>query len=116
MTAAAKGPLPRAVKGGRPAFHDEPAVDRLIQMVLTLASEVSVLADRVATLEAVSGHGAAIEAFEPDMAVRAAREAAREKLLERVLGPLLVEMEALAVGKGREGYWETIRRIEVGED
>jgi hypothetical protein len=84
-------------------------------MVMTLASEVSVLADRVATLEAVTAPGA-VGAFEPDMAMRSAREAAREALLARVLAPLLVELEALGSDEGRTAYWERIRRIETGED
>ncbi len=110
-------PLPRAVKGGRPAFHDDPAIDRLIQMVMTLTSELSVLADRVATIEAVSGIAPeALEAFRPDEAERTRRETRREALLDRILAPLLVEIEALQTGKTRDDYWATIDRIERGED
>jgi hypothetical protein len=43
--------LPNHVTGKCPAFHADPAIDRLIAMVLSLTREVSVLRDRVDTLE-----------------------------------------------------------------
>lgn len=106
-------PLPRRVKGARPRFHDEAAVDRLVAMVVALTSEVSVLADRVATLEALSGVGAAaVDAHVPDRAERERREARREALIARVFGALEVELE----GEAEPGdYWATIGRIERGE-
>ncbi|MFN7173379.1 MAG: hypothetical protein ACK4MT_01495, partial [Thermaurantiacus tibetensis] len=72
-------PLQRHVRGGRPGFHADPAIDRLIRMVLTLAGEVSVLADRLATVEALAGlDPGAIDAHRPDAAETARREARRE--------------------------------------
>lgn len=109
-------PLQRHVKGGRPGFHADPAIDRLIRMVLTLAGEVSVLADRLATVEALAGlDPGAIDAHRPDAAETARREARREALLERVLAALTEELDELAAGEDRARYWETIRRIEEGE-
>lgn len=105
-------PLPRRVKGARPRFHAEPAIDRLVAMVVALTSEVSVLADRVATLETLSGVGhAAVDAHVPDLAERARREALREALIARVFAALEVELE----GEEPGDYWETIGRIERGE-
>lgn len=106
-------PLPRRVKGARPRFHDEPAVDRLIAMLVALTSEVSVLADRVATLETLTGLGhEAVDAHVPDLAERERREARREALVARVFAALEVELE----GPAEAGdYWETIGRIERGE-
>ncbi len=106
-------PLPRRVKGARPRFHDEPAIDRLIAMLVALTSEVSVLADRLATLEALSGVGHdAVDAHVPDLSERAWREARREALIARVFAALEVELEGPA---DSGAYWETIGRIERGE-
>jgi hypothetical protein len=102
--------LPRGVKGGRPAFHAEPAIDRLVQMVLALTAEVSVLSDRLAAVEAMTGVDP--EAHAPDASERAQREARREALLERVLAGMLAELEEL--GERPETYWERIGRIEGG--
>jgi hypothetical protein len=44
-------PLPRAAKGDRPTFFDDPAVDALVTMVLELAREQWVLRHRLAVLE-----------------------------------------------------------------
>ncbi|WP_448585301.1 hypothetical protein [Thermaurantiacus sp.] len=104
--------LPRRAKGARPRFHDEPAIDRLIAMVVALASEISVLADRLATLETLSGVGhAAVDAHVPELAERERREARREALIARVFAALEVELE----GEEPGDYWETIGRIERGE-
>lgn len=45
--------LPRKVRGGRAFFFADPAVDKVLNMVVTLASEVWVLRERVAALEYV---------------------------------------------------------------
>jgi len=44
-------PLPRAAKGDRPTFFDDPAVDALVTMVLELAREQWVLRHRLAVIE-----------------------------------------------------------------
>lgn len=109
-------PLPRRAKGARPRFHEEPAIDRLVAMVVALASEVSVLADRVATLEQLSGIGhEAVDSHVPDLAERAWRERRREALVARVFAALDDELDGLARGAGDGGYWETIEAIERGE-
>jgi hypothetical protein len=107
--------LPRAARDGRPQFHADPAIDRLVAMVLGLASEVSVLTDRLATVERLAALPPdAIDAYTPGPAEREAREARRDALLDRILAPLTGELEAL--GESRAAYWERIRRIEAGED
>ncbi|MFN3591754.1 MAG: hypothetical protein ACK4TG_06175 [Thermaurantiacus sp.] len=109
-------PLPRRASGARPRFHDEPAVDRLIAMVVALTSEVSVLADRVATLEQLSGIGhGAVDSHVPDLVEREWRETRREALVARVFAALDDELEGLARSGSEAGYWETIDRIERGE-
>ncbi|MCS6987569.1 MAG: hypothetical protein NZM40_09125 [Sphingomonadaceae bacterium] len=108
--------MPRRAKGARPRFHDEPAIDRLVRICVGLASEVSVLADRLATLELLSGVGPdAVDRFVPDAAERARREARREALVARVFAALDDELDGLRRGAEDGDYWATVRRIEEGE-
>lgn len=108
--------LPRTARGKRPAFHDNPSIDRLVAIVLALSSEVSVLQDRLDTVEILGtqagwlGEGA-VDAFVPDQQTRERREKAREAYLGRVLHILKAEIEGL---ERDEDYWATIDRIESG--
>jgi hypothetical protein len=112
-------PLSRAIAGKRPDFHDAKAVDRLITMVLTLAQELSVLRDRVDTMErlgAAAGWLApgAIEAYDPPTEVRASREARREAEIERLFYALRQDLFDLETGQTRDDYWSAVRAIETG--
>lgn len=112
--------LPRHVRGKRPAFHAEPAIDRLIAMVLALASELSATRDRLATLETL-GVGAgwlapeAIDAHRQSGDERARREAARERLLESLFHVMREEIADLEGDESDAAYWEAIGKIERGE-
>ena len=45
--------LRRTIRGGRPYFFDDPATDKVLNMVVTLASEVWTLRERLAALESI---------------------------------------------------------------
>ena len=110
-------PLPRTARGKRPRFHEQDATDRLITIVLALASEVSVLRDRVDTIELLGGEAGwltpgQVDAFVPDDETRARREAGREAYLGRVLHIMKAEIESL---ERDEDYWATVAAVE-GED
>ena len=47
-------PLPRTIRGGRQFFFDDPAVDKLVSMLLALSGEVWVLRERLAAVEGVA--------------------------------------------------------------
>lgn len=118
--AAELPPLPRHVRGQRPAFHEQGSIDRLVAMVLALTAEVSVLADRVRTLEALGARAGwleagAVDAYRPDMGEREARERAREALVGRVLAIVDEELADLADGDSESEYWRRVRAIETGE-
>jgi hypothetical protein len=49
----ARKPLPRTIRGGRPFFLADPAIDKLLNMVVTLGSEVWALRERLAALEGI---------------------------------------------------------------
>ena len=108
--------LPRTARGKRPRFHEQDAIDRLIAIVLALTSEVSVLRDRLDTVELLGARAGwlsadSIESFVPDMDGRERREASREASLGRVLHILDAEVEAL---ERDEDYWATVDTIERG--
>lgn len=112
------GALPRHARGKRPRFHDDDAIDRLITIILTLTSEISVLRDRLDTVEMLGekagwlGVGV-VDDFVADQPTRERREAAREAYLGRVLHILNAEVEGL---QRDEDYWSAVNRIERGDD
>ena len=66
--------LPRKAKGERPFFFDNPDVDKLLAMLMGLAGEVSVMRDRMDTIERLAAERglfteADIEAYEPSAEV-----------------------------------------------
>jgi hypothetical protein len=85
--------LPRISKGGRPEFYEDPAIDQLFAIVTALTGEISVLFDRVDTLQRVLTDARvvqprAIETFTPDPAAAAVRAERRDELLRRVFAVL----------------------------
>jgi len=83
-------------------FFDNPAVDGLMGMLMTLATEHYVLRDRVQALEQQlvrSGHvDAAALAAAPDAAAAAASNAEATAFATELLRPLLGLQEAAGVG------------------
>lgn len=79
----------RTVRGRRPQFHGDPAIDKLHGMIMVMAAEMSVLYERMDTMERVAArHGVMLreelENFAPDPETAAEREAWRQKFLERL--------------------------------
>jgi hypothetical protein len=103
---AAAGPvrIARTAKGERPQNFSDPAIDKLLGMTLSLASEVSVLRDRLDAMQRlVERHGllspGAIDAFEPTPAERAERDRARAQFMERLLLAVRRELEEQETGR-----------------
>ncbi len=85
--------LPRIAKGRRPEFYEDPAIDQLFAIVTAITCEISVLYDRLDTVErllAASGTvpAQAIEAYVPDETSAALRAQRRDELLRRVFAVL----------------------------
>ena len=94
--------LPKHSKGERPYFFDDPAVDKLLAMLLAMAGELSVLRDRLDTLERIVEEKGLInrqdiESYEPDKNVIAERDAQREEYLKQILR--IVDVEISGMGK-----------------
>lgn len=82
--------LPRVSKGERPKFFDDPAIDQMMTFFLELMTEVSVLRERVDTVERLldakgTVSRADIEAYRADAAVEAERTAWRDAYFRRVM-------------------------------
>ncbi len=78
---------------GRPRFFSDPAVDRLVSVVLQLTGEVWVLTERLGNLEQLAERKGQLTYDEikhyvpdPDQSVR--RDAERDRFVQSVLGPL----------------------------
>jgi hypothetical protein len=84
--------LPRRAKGRRPQFYEDPAIDQLFAIVTALTGEISVLFDRLDTLERLLTESRvlpqAIESYVPDDAAAALRGQRRDELLRRVFAVL----------------------------
>jgi hypothetical protein len=88
-------------KGKRPQYFDDPAVDRILSILLAVAGEVSVLRERLDTIERLlDANGtisrADIEGYEPDREAAYERGLATKEYIARVMRGVQQDMEAMA--------------------
>jgi len=96
-------PPPRARKAigpDRPVYFDQSDIDRVMAVVLALASEVASLRERLDVHERLADAGATpasrqVEAYLPDPAVLAARDTWREAYISRLFRVFTEDVEAL---------------------
>ena len=96
--------ISRTAKGERPQNFSDPAIDKVIGIALSLASELSVVRERLDTLERLLEkkgllERAAIEAFEPAPAEKAERARHRAEYLDRVLQVAHRELDEIQTGR-----------------
>ncbi|MEQ8508579.1 MAG: hypothetical protein RIF37_07665 [Rhodospirillaceae bacterium] len=89
MTEQPKITLPRDAKGKRSVFFEDPAIDQIMTFILELSAEVSVVYDRMDTIERLLDEKGTIsrddiEAYRPNEDVENARNERREAYLKRV--------------------------------
>lgn len=87
-------------KGRRPAFFDEPALDRLYSLTLALASELSATRERLDTVERLLESGGTlrreeIEAYAPDREAGEERGESTRAYLARIMRGFQQEVEAM---------------------
>lgn len=92
--------MAKKAKGKRPAYFNDPQSDKLLAIVMAVAGEVSVLRDRLDTLERlVQAKGILsieeIEAYQPDDQVAQEREHWRTDYIARVLRVVQEEVDSL---------------------
>lgn len=90
-------------KGRRPWFLENPDTERLLNVLLALVQEVSVMRERMDTIERLmerdgSVSKAAIEAFVPTKAEAAERGLWTQEYLARIFRIIQQDREAIAAG------------------
>ncbi|MEO3977841.1 hypothetical protein [Streptomyces sp. CAU 1734] len=85
------------ITDGQMVFFEDPAVDKLLGMVLALAGETYVLRDRVRVLEALLTDGGALPAGAAESYVVPAGDepawrADRDAFFDRLLGPIAADL------------------------
>ena len=106
----------RAARGKRPEPHDEPAIDRLISMVMALAGEVAVLRQRLDTVERVADANgsisrAEIEAFQADAETMQAQEAMRQEILANLFYWVPKDLRDIEENASAVGYQSSVEAI-----
>ncbi|WP_446831750.1 hypothetical protein [Candidatus Foliamicus sp.] len=121
MTAGEQAPrLRRTAKGKRPRYFSDPAIDRLLGMMMTLIGEVSVLRDRLDSVERLIEKGGVfkredIDAFVPDADAEAEREETRKRYIQRVMRVVQNEMEEKTPVANMPPVAEVHREFEEGK-
>jgi hypothetical protein len=113
---AARPHVVRDAKGKRPQFYDAPGLDQAMSMILVLANEVSVLHDRIDSIERVSKAkgldlAAEIETLALDQTALEAREAWRQDFLDRLYYLLRKDAREAAEAETEETFRSTIDEI-----
>ena len=93
-----KPQLRRTAKGRRPQYFDDPAVDHLHNMVLSLVEELSVTRDRADALERLLEQSGMLDStqldeYEADDVAAAERQARRERYIARIMKTFSDEAE-----------------------
>lgn len=92
--------MAKKAKGKRPIYLDDAHSDKLLAMVMALMGEVSVLHERLDTLERLTQAKGIlsmeeIEAYQPDEQVAQEREQWRREYIARVLRVVQEEVDSL---------------------
>jgi hypothetical protein len=90
--------MAKKAKGKRPVYFDDPQIDKLLAIAIALAGEVSVLRERLDTLERLAQAKGLfsieeIETYQPDDQVAKEREQWRADYIARVLRVVQEEVE-----------------------
>ena len=109
--------MAKKAKGKKPTFFTDPQVDKLMAIVMTLAGEVSVLRERIDTVERLAESKGLftrqeIEAYRPDPQAAEEREQWRTEYIARVLRVVREELEAVERGETTpESYEVAVRAV-----
>jgi hypothetical protein len=108
--------IKRTVKGRRPQFNDDLAMDNAHGMIMALATELAVLHDRVDSMARIAERKGVIlteeiEAFEPDEDTLVAREKWRQALLKRMFYVLREQADDVTQNEDEQKYAEFLKEI-----
>jgi hypothetical protein len=90
----------KKAKGKRPTYFEDPAIDRLLSITMALVGEVSVMRERLDTIERLldakgSLSRAEIEAYAPDKAAARERGLLTRAYIARIMRGVQQDLEAL---------------------
>ncbi len=85
----------KALGPERPVYFDANDIDRVMAVVLALASEVASLRERLDTHERLAGSMAQVEAYTPDPATIKERDAWRDAYISRLFRVFSEDIETL---------------------
>lgn len=110
------GGLSRFAKGKRPQFYKVEGMDEAMSMIMTLASELTVMRDRMETMELLLAEkgalsAGAIDAFEPNGSQLSLRDERRQELLNRMYYLTLKRAHEQAEDETEKGYFDTLSEI-----
>lgn len=105
--------MAKKAKGKKPTFFVDPQVDKLMAIVMALAGEVSVLRERLDTVERVAESKGLlsrqeIEAYRPAEQAAEEREQWRSQYLARILRVVHEELEAAERGETTPESYEAV--------
>jgi len=103
-------------RGKRPYFFDDPAIDQLMAIVMAMSAELSVVYDRVDTIERLlDAKGTLdksdIEAFRPDEAVESERTDRRNEYIGRLFRIIREERENIVPHDKMNEYRKIMEEI-----
>lgn len=94
-------PLQRTIRGGRSFFFQDPATDKVLNMVVTLAGEVWALRERLAAMEAIGVRQGSLSLteiddfdFNPEQDARLAAD--RKEFIENLFRVLQEQVDTAA--------------------
>ncbi len=108
--------MSRKAKGKRPVYFNDPENDKLLAVIMAMAGELSVLRERVDTIERLASAkglitSTEIENYRPDENVAAARDKWRAEYLERILRIVRHELESVEKGESAETYERALELV-----
>ncbi len=113
---AAPAGRPKPEMGGRPYFFDDPAIDQIMAVVLAMSAELSVVYDRVDTIERLlAGRDlldrGEVETYRPDTQVAKERQARHKNYLDRIFRIIRDERQGLVPHDNMSDYDQVISEV-----
>ena len=108
--------MKRTVKGRRPQFNDDLAIDNVHGMIMALATELAVLHDRVDSMQRVAAAkgivlSEEVDSFVPDNDTLVAREEWRRNLLKRMFYVLREQADDVSQNENEQKYAAFLKEI-----
>jgi hypothetical protein len=110
--------LQKKAKGERPRYFADPAVEKLMSILLALVGETAVLRDRLDSVARLLAKGEAVtpealDTFVPDADVRAAREEWRKTYFDVIFRAVHQEREELESKAAVQAYDRAIEAVNI---